>query len=188
MMKSYNPCEWLFCCVPIFACLLLVTKSELLSSYDPECDVNVCQNLQSTLNVFPCNKSTTKCAAENDNAQKAVTSCENGYFNFKEAMTKEDSINGCLKLCNITELETSWSDNSERKPILACIYGCERAIKNFVIHILHEIKTIEPPQILRRNGEQETTNETSVTLTFAKQTVQDITGRGYITKVKNALI
>ena len=179
MMKSYNFCEWLFYCCVTFSYLLLVTKSELLSSYDPQCAASVCQNVKYNLNVNPCNKS-TQCTKNDNPAVKSVTFCENGCFHFKEAMiTQEGSINGCSKLCNLTDLEmgSSWSDSSERTPILACVYGCERAVKNFVVHILHKIKTIEPPQVLRDNGEEEKTNGKSVRLTFAKKTVQDIEGR-----------
>ena len=179
MMKSCNPCECLFSRSSIFVgvFLLVLTKSELLSPYHPHCTKNVCQNLHSTPHVSPCNNQSKLCSQNPQESTNIVNSCEHGCLHFKEAFTQLYSNNGCSKLCNLTDVETfssSRRDTLKRQPIFACIYGCERALKNFIVHVLHEIKTIEPPQILHTNGEQDMSN---VPLTFAKQSVQDIAGK-----------
>ena len=178
MMKSNNICNrlclWHGIAI-VFA--FFVSNSESLSPYHPQCSQSVCQNLPSNLDTPHCHQD--ECGSnENDLLEKRTSFCESGCHNFRKAM-QGGHLNGCSKICNLTQLESSlsWNDNLKRPPILACVYGCERAIKNFVTHILSEIQTIRPPQILRKKGNQKTNNDTSETVTFDKKTETDISGR-----------
>ena len=181
MMKSYNLCQFLsywFCPFLVVATSLVVIKCESLSPYYPQCSQRVCQNLPSNLKGDPCQKEECE-LDQNSSEEKVVTFCKNGCYNFKEAMQAELGGKGCSKLCNLTSLENdfSWSDSFDSLPILACVYGCERAKKNLVTHILHEIKTIRPPQILPNNINRRGTNEISVRIAFSKKTEKDIKGK-----------
>ena len=176
MMTSYNFSYWLRWYYATIMCALLVTKSECMSPFHPQCSQSVCQILPSHLNVPQCHQD--ECSNVKEDLERRKTSCINGCRNFKKAML-EYPVDGCSKLCNLTQLETSfsWSDNFERLPTLACVYGCERTMKDFVAHILSEIKTIRPPQILRNRGNHKTNNETSETVTFDKKAEKDILGK-----------
>ena len=176
-MKSCRSSQWL-CWLPIFIFLihLSITNSEHLSEYVPKCIQGVCQNYNSKLIKTQCQKD--ECLSVKENLEKRTKFCEKGCQNFQNAF-QYHSMNGCSNYCNLTELEASatWNDNLERLPTLACIYGCERAGKNFITHILRELKTIRPPQILRRSAtDQKDSNESTVTVTFSKQTEKDISG------------
>ena len=169
----HHICWWLGIAI-VFA--FLVSKGESLSPYQPHCSQSICQNLPS--NIDPSHCHTDECRGDEINQlQKRKSFCEKGCHNFRKAI-QEGNLNSCSKFCNLTHLESSlsWNDNFKRSPILACVYGCERAMKNFVTHILSEIKTIRPPQILRKKGNQKTNNETSETVTFDKKTETDIIG------------
>ena len=174
-MKSCRSSHWL-CWLSIFIFLihLSITNSEYLSEYHPKCIQSVCQNYNSKSIKRQCPKN--ECVNEKENLEKRTKFCEKGCRNFQNAF-QYHSMNGCANYCNLTELEASWSDNLERLPTLACVYGCERAGKNFITHILRELKTIRPPQILRRSAtNQKDSNESTVTVTFSKQKGKDISG------------
>ena len=175
MMKSNNICHHLCWWHGIAIVLVfLVSKGESLSPYHPQCSQSVCQNLPSNLHPSDCH--TDECGINELEKRKSV--CESGCHNFRKAM-QEGHLNGCSTYCNLTKLESShsWNDNFKRPLVLACVYGCEKAMKNFVTHILNDIKTIRPPQILRKKGNQKTNNETTETVTFDKKTEKDISGR-----------
>ena len=176
-MKLFPSSQWL-CWLSIFIFLiqLSITNSEHLSEYHPKCIQGVCQNYNLKSTKTQCQND--ECVSEKENLEKRTKFCEKGCQNFQNAF-QYNSMNGCSNYCNLTELEASapWSDNLERLPTLACVYGCERARKNFITHILRELKTIRPPQILRRSAtDQQDSNESTVTVTFSKQTGKDISG------------
>ena len=176
-MKSCRSSQWL-CWLSIFIFLiqLSITNSAHLSEYLPKCIQGVCQNYNSKSIKTQCQKD--ECVSEKENLEKRTKFCEKGCQNFQNAF-QYHSMNGCSNYCNLTELEASapWSDNLERLPTLACVYGCERARKNFITHILSELKTIRPPQILRQSAKDDKdSNESTVTVAFSKKTEKDISG------------
>ena len=175
-MKSYNAIDLGLCSVTVIVTCLFMASAQpnLLSPYDPQCVKSVCQKFNSE--PVPCTNQNVCVEATDADKEQKLKLCHIGCSNFKKAM-QIHSVNGCSQLCNLTELEitSSWSVDSERKPILACLYGCHRATKKFVTHIFDEIKTIRPPQIVDY-PRRLISNETSVTLTFSKQTERRISG------------
>ena len=174
-MKSCPSSQWL-CWLSIFIFLiqLSITNSERLSEYHPKCIQGVCQNYNSKSSKTKCQKD--ECLSVKENLEKRTSFCENGCQHFQNAF-QYHSMNGCFNYCNLTELEASWRDNLKRLPTLACVYGCERARKNFITHILMELKTIRPPQILRQGAKDDKdSNKSTVTVVFSKKTEKDISG------------
>ena len=156
--------------------ITLIAKGKSLAPYQPKCSQNICQNLPSHLNFPTCHQEA--CNNSANISQKRTDFCLDGCNNFKKAI-EDNPVDGCSMFCNVTQLENSfaWKNDVERLPILSCVYGCEKAMKNFVSHILSEIQNIVPPQVLRKNGHHSYNNETSETITFGKNIENDISGK-----------
>ena len=156
--------------------ITLIAKGKSLAPYQPQCSQNICQNLPSHLNFSTCHQEA--CSNSATILQKRTDFCLDGCNNFKKAI-EDNREDGCSIFCNVTQLDNSftWKNDVERLPILSCVYGCEKAMKNFVSHILSEIQNIVPPQVLRKNGYQNYNNETSETITFGKNIENDISGK-----------
>ena len=184
-MKSYNSFYVFHFCAVMVLLITWIAKARSLAPYNPQCIQNICQNLPSHLNSPQCHQDECSTETKNDLLQKRTHFCLNGCNNFKKAI-QDHPEEGCSMFCNLTKLESSssWNDKLERLPVLSCIFGCERAMKNFVTHILSEVQTIVPPQILRKNGDKQYYNETSETVTFGSQIEKDISGK-LVTKNKN---
>ena len=158
--------------------ITLIAKGKSLSPYQPQCSKNICQNLPSHVNSPICHQDECSHDQSNEILKTRTESCLNGCQNFKTVI-RDNPEDGCPKFCNLTQLESSftWNDKLERLPVLSCIYGCEKAVKNLVTHILSEIQNIIPPQILRKNSNQKSYNETSETVTFSKKIEKEISGK-----------
>ena len=158
--------------------ITLIAKGKSLSPYQPQCSKNICQNIPSHLNSPACHQDECSHDKSNEIQKKTTGSCLNGCQNFK-IVIQNHVEDGCSKFCNLTKVENSftWNDKLERLPVLSCIYGCEKAVKKLVTHILSEIQNIIPPQILRKNSNQKSYNETSETVTFSRKIKEEISGK-----------